>query len=926
MKSKQLIPIAIVASAILTFPASANDAAVPGQKKTVAAKSVIAVVPERVTSVEGITEYRLPNGLRVLLFPDQSKPTVTVNVTYLVGSRHENYGETGMAHLLEHLLFKGTPKNPTIDKEFNKRGMRINGTTWLDRTNYYEQFQAGDDNLEWALQMEADRMVNSFVARKDLDAEMTVVRNEYEQGENAPFQVLLKRMQSIAYDWHNYGNSTIGNRSDIENVKIENLQAFYRQYYQPDNAVLLVAGKFDETRTLQWIGKYFGALAKPKRMLPTLWTIEPTQDGERSFFVRRKGDIQIVLNGYKIPSGLHSDSDAVGFVNAVLTEAPSGRLHKALVESGKAAQIIGFPLQGVDTGLHLIGAVVKKGESLEAVQVEMTRIIEEFYKSPPTTEEMDRARKSFANSAERALNNHENIGLQMSEYIAMGDWRLFFQGRDRAETLPAERVKEVAAKYYRRDNRTVGIFMPEDQPQRAEIPAPPSLVEALKDFKPKQTTSTAEAFDPSNTNIDKRSRRIDIGGVKVVLLQKKNRGETVNVSMRFHTGDEKSLFGQQTAASFTSQMLMRGSSRFTREQLKDEYEKFKIAGEVNGLGGRFQTTRANIVAAIQLVAHTMREPAFPETEFAQLKQQTLTAIEAQRGDPSAMAGRAISQHFNTYPKGDWRYSPTVEESIESAKAVTLNDVKAFHKLFYGASHGDIAIVGDFDEAEVTKALTDAFAGWKTEVPYARVVRKFDDIAPASRAIEAPDKENAVFRARINVNMNEGDADYPALFLANYIMGGDAGFDSRFMARIRVKEGLSYGVGSGLNAGNIDRAGRWEVQAIAAPQNIEKVEAAFKEEIARALKEGFTVAELAAAKSGVLQQRLQTRAQDNSLAGGWVNYLYLGKTFAWSQQFEDRVSALKPEEVVTAMRKHIDPTKITIIKVGDFAKVAKGTAK
>ena len=926
MKCKRLIPLAFIAAALLAPSASAIAAAVTSPKNAAPAKSTPLSAPERVTSVEGITEYRLANGLRVLLFPDASKPTVTVNVTYLVGSRHENYGETGMAHLLEHLLFKGTPKNPSIDKEFNKRGMRINGTTWLDRTNYYEQFQASDDNLEWALQMEADRMVNSFVARKDLDSEMTVVRNEYEQGENAPFQVLLKRMQSVAFDWHNYGHSTIGNRSDIENVKIENLQAFYRQYYQPDNAVLLVAGKFDEARTLQWVAKYFGALVKPTRELPKLWTTEPTQDGERSFFVRRKGDIQIVLNGYKIPSGLHSDMDAMGFVNYVLTSAPSGRLHKALVETGKAVQIIGFPLQGVDTGLHLIGAVVKKGEPIEAVQAEITRIVEEFYKNPPTAEEMDRARKSFANSAERTLSNLENIGLQMSEFIAMGDWRLFFQGRDRAETLPVERVKEVAARYYRRDNRTVGIFMPEDQPQRAEIPAPPSLVEALKDFKPKQATSTAEAFDPSNTNIDKRSKRIDIGGVKVVLLQKKNRGETVNVSMRFHTGDEKSLFGQQTVASFTSQMLMRGSSRFTREQLKDEYEKFKIAGEVNGLGGRFQTTRANIVAAIQLVAHTMREPAFPETEFAQLQQQTLTAIEAQRGDPSAMAGRAISQHFNTYPKGDWRYSPTVEESIASAKAVSLNDVKAFHKLFYGASRGDIAIIGDFDEAEVTKALTEALAGWKTEVPYARVVRKFDNVAPTSRAIEAPDKENAVFRARINVNMNEDDADYPALFLANYIMGGDAGFDSRFMARIRVKEGLSYGVGSGLTAGNIDRAGRWEVQAIAAPQNIEKVEAAFKEEVARALKEGFTVAELAAAKSGVLQQRLQTRAQDNSLAGAWVNYLYLGKTFAWSQQFEDSVSALRPEDVVVAMRKHIDPTKITIMKVGDFAKVVTGTAK
>ena len=926
MKCKRLIPLAIIAAALLAPSASAIDAAVPSQKNATPTKLTSVAPPERVISVEGITEYRMANGLRVLLFPDASKPTVTVNVTYLVGSRHENYGETGMAHLLEHLLFKGTPKNPSIDKEFNKRGMRMNGTTWLDRTNYYEQFQASDDNLEWALQMEADRMVNSFVARKDLDSEMTVVRNEYEQGENAPFQVLLKRMQSVAFDWHNYGHSTIGNRSDIENVKIENLQAFYRQYYQPDNAVLLVAGKFDEARTLQWVAKYFGTLVKPNRVLPKLWTTEPTQDGERSFFVRRKGDIQIVLNGYKIPSGLHSDMDAVGFVNYVLTSAPSGRLHKALVETGKAVQIIGFPLQGVDTGLHLIGAVVKKGEPVESVQAEITRIVEEFYKNPPTAEEMDRARKSFANSAERTLNNLESIGLQMSEFIAMGDWRLFFQGRDRAESLAAESVKAVAAKYYRRDNRTVGIFMPEDQAQRAEIPAPPTVAEALKDFKGKQVTSTAEAFDPSQANIDKRSKRIDIGGMKVVLLQKKNRGETVNISVRFHTGDEKSLFGQQTIANFTSQMLMRGSTKFSRAQLKDEFEKFKISGEVSGLDGRLQTTRPNVVAAIRLAAHTMREPAFPESEFDQLKQQTLTAIEARRSDPAAVAGLSMAQHFNTYPKGDWRYTPTLEESIESAKAATLDDIKRFHKTFYGASRGEVAIVGDFDEAEVIKALSEAYADWKTDAPYARMPRKFDAVAPITRAIETPDKENAVFRARINVNMNEDDADYPALFLANYIMGGGAGFDSRFMARIRVKEGLSYGVGSGLNVGTIDRAGSWNVQAIAAPQNIEKVEVAFKDELAKALKEGFTVAELAAAKSGVMQQRLQARAQDRSLADGWASYLYLGKTFAWSKQFEDNIAALKSEDVLAAMQKHIDPAKITIIKVGDFAKAAKATLK
>ena len=539
---------------------------------------------------------------------------------------------------------------------------------------------------------------------------------------------------------------------------------------------------------------------------------------------------------------------------------------------------------------------------------------------------MERARKSFANAAERTLNNHENIGLQMSEYIAMGDWRLFFYGRDRAETLPAERVKEIAAKYYRRDNRTVGVFMPEDQPQRAEIPAPPNVADVLKDFKGKVATATAEAFDPSQANIDKRSKRVDIGGLKVVLLQKKNRGETVNVSMRFHTGDEKTLFGQQTISNLTSQMLMRGTTKFTRAQLQDEFEKLKVDGEVSGLGGRFQTTRPNIIAAIRLAAHTMREPAFPQAEFEQLKQQTLTGIEARRSDPSSVAGQAIAQHFNNYPKGDWRYTPTVDESIENTKAASLDDTKRFHKTFYGANRGEIAIVGDFDLAEVTKVLTDEFGGWKTDAPYARVPKKFDEIGPVNRAIEAPDKENAVFRARINVNMNEDDADYPALFLANYIMGGGTSFDSRLMARIRVKDGLSYGVGSGLTAGSIDRAGRWEVQAIAAPQNIDKVEIAFREELAKALKDGFTPAELAAAKSGVIQQRLQTRAQDESLASGWAHYLYLNKTYAWSKQFEDKIAALKADEVLAAMKKHIDPARITIIKVGDFAKVAKASAK
>src|SRR5581483_3025175 len=294
-----------------------------------AAETSLAAAPAGVTqtaTVEGITEYKLANGLTVVLFPDATKPVTTVNVTYKVGSRQENYGETGMAHLLEHMLFKGTPTHGNLMQELGKRGMTFNGSTYFDRTNYFESFPASDENLDWALAMEADRMVNSFVARKDLDTERTVVRNEYERWENNPRQVLWGRMQSTAYDWHNYGHITIGARSDIENVNIERLQAYYHLYYQPDNAVLVVAGKFDPERTLGSIVKYFGAIPAPARALPVLYTTEPVQDGERSVTVRRdRGNKTVRLLFHTVPAP-HRRPTALDALAEMMTVAPAGRL------------------------------------------------------------------------------------------------------------------------------------------------------------------------------------------------------------------------------------------------------------------------------------------------------------------------------------------------------------------------------------------------------------------------------------------------------------------------------------------------------------------------------------------------------------------------------------------------------------------------
>jgi zinc protease len=909
----------LIAAFLASFPALAQDKSPPPAAAAPAKSAALPAGVVRVTSVEGITEYRLPNGLRALLFPDASKPTVTVNITYLVGSRMEDYGETGMAHLLEHLMFKGTPNHPHIDQEFNRVGARSNGTTWLDRTNYFELFPASDANLEWAIELESDRMVNSFIAKKDLDSEMTVVRNEYEQGENSPFSVLLKRLQSVAYDWHAYGRSTIGNRSDIENVKIENLQAFWRRYYQPDNAVLLIAGRFDEAKALALVAKHFGKIPKPKRTLPVFWTVEPTQDGNREFTVRRKGDVQLIAVAYHVPSNLHVDSDGVAFANFILAEVPSGRLHKALVETGKAAQVLGYPVMGVDPGLHVFGAVVKQGDPVEPVRDELIRIVEGFGAEPPTKEEVERARKNYLNQAEKALANHESIGVEMSEYIALGDWRLFFLSRDELADMTPEKVQEVAKKYYKRDNRTVGLFLPEDNPLRAEIPPAPTVAEVMKNFKPKQDTSVAEAFDPTQDNINKRTHRFEFGGVKVALLAKKNRGETVNVSLALRIGNEKALFGQRANADFAGRMMVRGTTKYTREQIADELDRLHVSGRVSGAGASIQTTRPNLEEALRLVVHLLREPAFPENEFEQLRNQTITALVSQRSEPEALASNALGKHFNIYPKGDFRYAPSLDEAIEEAKNVKREDAKRFHDEFYGANVAEVSIVGDFDEEKVKPVLQELLENWKTNVEFQRLDAEYRDIPPATETIDTPDKENAVLVARENVDMRDDDPDYPALAVANYIFGGDAGLDSRLMNRIRQKEGLSYGVGSSLAVGSTDRAGAWTVFAIAAPQNMGKVEQAFKDELARALKDGFTDAEIAAAKSGILQKRLQNRAQDGAVAGGWVSYLFLGRTFEFSKQFEERVKAVTPADVVAAMRKHLDPAKLTVVKAGDFRK-------
>ncbi len=883
-----------------------------------------------VTTVEGIEEFRLENGLRVLLFPEPSKQTITVNITYLVGSRHENYGETGMAHLLEHLMFKGSAGHPNVPQELTSHGARPNGSTWFDRTNYFETFAASEENLAWALDLEADRMVNSFIAQKDLDSEMTVVRNEFEMGENDPRAVGMDRTFSAAYLWHNYGKSTIGARSDLEHVPIDRLQAFYRTWYQPDNAVLVVGGKLDRARTLALVAETFGAIPRPARTLPVLYTEEPAQDGEREVTLRRVGDTQQVGIAYHIPAGSHPDFAPVEVLARILGDTPSGRLYKALVESGQASSVSAEAFQLHDPGMAWFGVELPKDKNIREARDTALRVLESAATEPPTSEEVARARESLLADWESGMRNSERAAVGLSEWAAMGDWRLIFLHRDRLRAVTPADVQRVAGKYLASANRTVGLYIPTEKPARVDIPPAAPPAEQLVAYAGGKGMSQGEAFDATPAAIESRLLRAALpSGLKVVVLPKKTRAATVNVSLRLRFGDETSLRGQAVVGELTASMLNRGTVRHTRQQLKDELDRLRarlrMFGSAPGVNASLEVPRENLEPALTLLAEILREPTFPDSELTQLQREEITQLEEGIKDPGRITRTTLERHLRPYPKDDVRYVALPEEQIAFTRAVTRAQVAAFYRSFYGATAGEVAVVGDCDPAQTRDLLGRLFGDWKSATPYVRMAETYENRPALDSAYETPDKESAVFSAGLRMPLRDDDPAYPAMVLSNFLTGG--GFlNSRLATRMRQKEGWSYSVGSFFYADNRDRSAGFGAFAICAPQNARSLVAAFREELQKIRDRGFTEAEVAEAKSGWLQQRQVQRSGEREMAMTLAQREEQERTLAWDEELERRVSGLTPADLLAAFRKYVDPKKVSVVIAGDFAGAARKAAE
>lgn len=875
------------------------------------------------SSMAGITEYTYPNGLRVLLLPDSGSSTITVNVVYLVGSRHEGYGESGMAHLLEHMLFIKSTHDRNIKKELEDHGARWNGTTWYDRTNYYETVNASEENLIWALGLEAERMVNMRIEKPLLDTEMTVVRNEFERGENSVTSVLEERVLSTAYLWHNYGKSTIGSRADIERVPIDRLAAFYQKYYQPDNAVAIVAGQVDPSNALQLVASSLGAIPRPSRKLDLTYTVEPPQDGERAVELRRVGKGKNLMIAYHSPAMAHPDAATLEVLSGILAgRGGTGRLDKALIDTKKALNVGVSVYELHDPGVVLISATLGDDHSIDEVKKVILDNVANLAREAPTKEEVERAKTRVIQGMDRTFANSQQLAMDLTDVVADGDWRLLFTNYEEIKRVTAEDVTQVTKTYFKDSNRTIGVFLPDaTTPERTSVPAAPAMDALLSAYTPDIKVETGEALDPSPAAIEKKVKRSTLpGGVRLALLPKATRGNRVQASLTLRFGDEKSLAGQNAVAQLTDSLLLRGTKSKSRQQLQDEMQKLNATINIGGGGlatvsANISTTAENLIPAMRLAVEILRDPAFPESDFDQIRKQRIAQIDRGRTEPGTLVSQALQSNLSSYPRTDVRHVRTIDEEIEDLNKVTLADVKQFHQKFYGASQGELIVVGKFETASVEREAAALLGSWKSASPYQRIVNSYKDVQHINNKIETPDKENAQLSTGLRLRMKDSDPDYAAMMMANYMFGG--GITARLPDRVRNREGYSYSVSSNFTAPVEGDAAVFSASAISNPANTPKVEASFLDELTKTARDGFTAAELAAAKKALRDERIGARSSDNGVLNLISAREQWGRTLAWDEQLDAKLQALTLEQVNSAFRRHVNPAQVSIVKGGDF---------
>jgi zinc protease len=726
------------------------------------------------------------------------------------------------------------------------------------------------------------------------------------------------------YLWHNYGKSPIGSKEDIERVPIANLAAFYRKYYQPDNATLVIGGKFDEKKTLALVGGYFGKIPRPARSLTPPYTVEPPQDGERYVELRRNGDIPYIGMGFHTPAYSDKDYVANDAVITILTNDPAGYFYKQLVETKLATKEYGWSLTSYDPGFTYFGLSVPKDKSLDSAKAAFLGAADRLSSLVITQEDLDRAKNALKKQVSDMQNSTLGFTIGLADIVGAGDWRLFYIYRDRLDQLTLADVQAVLKKYYLTSNRTVGVFIPDKSAERVNVPDRPDVAALVKGYKGKETVAQTGSFEATIPNIKKNTEYGKLSnGLQYALLKKPVKGDKIFANFVLKVGDESGLSGKNSIPMLTARMLKSGTATRSKKDINDQLDKIKSSINIGSSGGgatitiSLVTDKENVAAALDLLADILLHPSFDSNEFSKLLIDIGSELDESRSNPQSVAVTVFKQKMSLYPKGHPLYPESVDDEAADLKTASLADVRAFYGDFYGTDHGYVSFVGDIDGAAIKSFLDKNLGSFKSKKPYAPVESKYFDVKGSLQAIAIPDKKNATLYGGINISLKDSDPDYAALEMANEMLGGGAFISSRVANRLRENEGMSYGAGTFLSGSYKYSASTWGVYAIFNPIYKNRLDSAFKDEVAKALQGGFTAAELKSAVTAWLGTRKTLLGVDQYLVYHTANYLDESRDLNFDTEYEDKVKSLSVDQVNAALRKYISLDKMTLIYAGDF---------
>jgi zinc protease len=858
----------------------------------------------------------LPNGLEVLTKEVHSAPVVSFQVYYRVGSRNEHTGITGCSHLLEHMMFKGTHRYQVgeISRMLTVNGARFNANTTYDYTSYFETLSS--DRLELAMQIESDRMVNSLIDPAQMKSEMTVVRSELEGGENNPETLLDRGVWAAAYEVHPYHWPVIGWRIEVENVPRDVLYAYYKRYYGPNNATVVIVGDINTDRALAMVRQYFGSI-KPIPTPPPVYSQEPQQHGERRVVVNRAGNLSYLEMAYHIPEGKHPDFYAFDVLSQIMSAGRTSRLYQTLVETGLAVSADAGDPTLHDPSLFLLQATPRPGVALADLEKAAVAQFERVKNEDVSEEELRRAKNQIEADFIYQRDSVTAQATLLGRYDAWTGWRYLQSYLDRIRAVSAADVRRVAQQYFVQTNRTVGWFVPTSEPAspgagpvgeaaaRAE-PAPPN---ARPIPLPKPSPALARSAPVTRTVLP--------NGL-VVIVSPNRSNPTVAVTGNMATaGQSRDPGNRPGLAAMTAGMLSRGTQQRSSVQIARELETVgassSFSTDEDALSFSGAALTKDLDRLLDVMADELRHPTFPAAELEKLRQQSLAGLQQELQDPSSRASRAFLRAI--YPVGHPYRPATPEEDEDSLKAITRDELEAFYRSHYGPDAAILVIVGDVSPEQALAAVQRHFGDWARNPAAPRQLPPNPPLQqqPVRETIPMPDKSEVVIDYGFAGQLARKDPDFYAAQLMNTVLGGGSGLNSRLAVRVRDQEGLVYTIYSYFDAGKV--AGPFTMSLGTNPMNTQRALASAEREVARMRDQGVTDRErqeAVAYLTGYFPVRLETNA---GVAAILLVAEYYGLGMDYIQKYASYYEAVTTSQVNEAARKYLHSDRATVVIAG-----------